>query len=79
MTESPAVFRNARYEARLAFHEQRIAALEGRVTDLAAAFAGLFQVVQGLQGSVHALGAWMQAQAETLPGEQTRREAARPN
>jgi hypothetical protein len=72
MTESPAVFRNARYEARLAFHEQRIAALEGINAQLC---EGLNFAINAL----HALGATVQSRAETLPGEWKPELARRPH
>ncbi len=72
MTESPAVFRNARYEARLALYEQRIAALEGLTAELA---SGLYNTFKALQALEQMLG----AREDMLPGEWKPEPARRPN
>ncbi len=72
VTRSPAVFRNARYAARLAFHEQRIAALEGLTCQLSHA---LDYAIKGLES----FGRTRRERDELLPGEWKPEETRRPN
>lgn len=72
ITKSTAVFRNARYEARLVLCEQRITALEGLVGEMCRSLNFAIAAVESLGGA-------LRARDEMLPGEWKPEQPARPN